>query len=368
VFTPEDTPMRTYRLRDAVRRHPEISGSTLTIRDLQARFRPATRNAVKMLLIEMGPFRPDEDAFRFRNNFPITADQVPDFLEFVRDEVLEAVAEAGLIPYRSFLSALKIPVPVLPDISLPDVIVQAVIDRVAVELLARLVKACRDPLGGSFGRCGGMAFAGYDFYLQGWRVDGFGSVPPTEGELSDYIYQRLLDSLRLNVRTFLEWVMVLHVMPAVDEIATATLLATAGSFAAPIGPVIGAFIGSRIDIFDLGGADALLQRTKDEWTILKRRLDHEAAVPLGVIYGDEAMLWEQHQVLAIGYTDGGTGTATLEVWDNNDGNTAQTLGLDFRGEELNVSVPGGALSGRQVRGIFPEEYSRRRPPQTLKVP
>jgi hypothetical protein len=40
-------------------------------------------------------------------------------------------------------------------------------------------------------------------------------------------------------------------------------------------------------------------------------------------------LWEQHQVLAVGYTDNGPGRGTLDIWDNKVGNVGETLRLDF---------------------------------------
>lgn len=208
---------------------------------------------------------------------------------------------------------------------------------------------------------GGMAFAGYDFYQQGWPVDGFGpNIPAEDSALDEYIFDRLIDSLHLNVRTFLEWIMILHVMPKVDEIATAALLAAAGNLAFPLGPAIGAFIGSKADIFDLGGPGPLLNKTKDEWQTIKAKLDEQAAWPIGLIFGNETSPFEQHQVLAIGYEDTGLGTATLKIWDNRDGNSPRDMVLDFRGDELVETGVKGV-----VKGIFHEEYTLQKPPQSL---
>jgi hypothetical protein len=360
--------MKEYSAIDSVRRHSEITTRPLTIRELSGRFGGTRRESVTSLLIEMGPFKPDRDAFRFRNTFKVTVDQATDFAELVPELLVTEVAEIGTLGYRKFLSAIKIPVPLLPDIPLPTALFSSVIDRVILEVTARLADAILDPIDASFGRCGGMAFGGYDFYLQGWDVGGFGNVAPTEGELGEYIYDRLLDSIRDNIGRFLEWTMIAHVLPNVDEIATAALLAAAGSFAFPVGPFIGALIGSRVDIFDLGGPHKLLDPTKKEWEKIKAVLDGEAAVPVGLIFKNKGPLWEQHQVLAVGYTDNGLGEGTLDIWDNKDDNVGQTLHLDFRGDELAVTGAGVSTENLQIAGIFPEVYDRRRPPLSLKLP
>jgi hypothetical protein len=360
--------MKEYSAIASVRRHPEITERPLTIRELSGRFGGTRRDSVTSLLIEMGPFVPSRDAFRFGNTFKVTVDQATDFIELVPALLVNEVAEIGTLGYRKFLSEIKIPVPALPDIPLPAALFSEVIDRIILELTSRLADAILDPIGASFGRCGGMAFAGYDFYLQGWDVGGFGDVAPTEGELGEYIYDRLLDSIKDNIGRFLEWTMIAHVLPNVDEIATAALLAAAGSFAFPVGPFVGALIGSKVDIFDLGGPHKLLDPTKKEWETIKARLDDEAAVPIGLIFKDKALLWDQHQVLAVGYTDNGLGEGTLDIWDNKDRSVGQTLQLDFRGDELAVTSSKGSSDNNQVAGIFLESYNRQRPPLSLKLP
>jgi hypothetical protein len=363
--------MKQYSAQASVRRHPEITNRPLQLRDLAGRFGGTPRDSVTSLLIEMGPFEPARDAFRFTNSFQTTVDQATDFIELVPKLLVQEVIDLGALGYRDALKAIRIPVPALPDIPLPAALFSSVIDTVLLELTARLADKFLDPLNLSFGRCGGMAFAGYDFYLQGWDVSGFAD-PPTEGVLGEYIYDRLLDSIKDNIGKFLEWTMIVHVLPHVDEIATAALLAAAGSFAAPVGPFIGALIGSKVDIFDLGGPQKLLEPTKKEWEKIKDRLDAEAAAPIGLVFKDKSLLWEQHQVLAVGYTDNGLGRGTLNIWDNkgqhNNGNVGETLNLDFRGKELAVTSTFASSDNRQLAGIFLERYERHRPPLSLKVP
>ncbi len=355
--------MKTYSFKSALTRHKEIAPGPKSVRDLQKHFGSVPPDSARALLIKMGPFIASRDAFLFNNSFAITAENAADFLNLFSEELTKDVVGLGVKQYTDFLFSIKIPVPGLPDVSLPDAISDVVINKVIVELTARLTDSIIDPVGSGYGRCGGMAFAGYDFYRLGWPVDGFGATPPTTGELGDYIFDRLMDSFELNARTFLEWLMILHILPDVDEIATATLLVAAGSFAWPIGPALGAWIGTKVDIFDLGGPQALLNNAKDEWLTIKSKLDGEAAWPIGLIYGDPKSPFDQHQVLAIGYTDSGLGTATLKVWDNNDANNDSELRLDFRGNELKV-----AGSVKPIKGIFHEEYIPRQPPSSLKLP
>jgi hypothetical protein len=357
--------MRAFKFDAALQRHPEIAPRPVSIRGLQETFDPVPRTSVGALLRAMGPFI-EQDAFAFHNGFPITGEIAARYLKFATREAIEEVAALGTERYADVLSSLSIPVPVplVPDISLPAELISEVVSAVGPRILGELLDSVTDPTDSVYGRCGGMAFAAYDFYLQGWPVDGFGTtIPPEDSPLDEYILDRLLDSLDLNVRTFLEWTMILYVLPEVDEFATATLLAAAGSFAFPIGTAIGAFIGSQVDIFDLGGPDILLDRTKAEWQAIKRKLDDEAAWPVGVIFGNKQSPFDQHQILAVGYEDTGLDSGTVIVWDNRDRTGKQRpMHLNFQGDELTES----GLDG-EVKGVFLEEYVPRKPPLGLKL-
>jgi hypothetical protein len=314
----------------------------------------------------MGPFEAAIDGFQFKNNFTITAQNAADFIKLVRGEIIKAVVNRGVRKFKVSLSSIEldIPIPFFPDpsVALPGFIVDSVVDKVTLDLAAKLADLIIDPLEGNFGRCGGMAFAGYDFYLQGWPVVGFGATPPSNGELGNYIYDRLIDSLELNMRTFLDWLMDLYVMPVVSRVATGVLLTAASSLGGPIGTVIGAIFGGQADVFDLGGPKSILKRTKIEWSIIKSKLDEEAACPIGLIFGNTSNPFKQHQVLAVAYTDSGFGTGTLTIWDNNHPNKSVPLNLDFRGEELKESG-----HDKPIVGIFHEEYVPKQPPLGLKL-
>jgi hypothetical protein len=59
-------------LKNALSRHREIAGPSAGFVGLQQHFQSVPPSSLKALLIKMGPFVPETDAFRFNNNFPIT--------------------------------------------------------------------------------------------------------------------------------------------------------------------------------------------------------------------------------------------------------------------------------------------------------
>lgn len=354
--------MRPFSFQEALDRHQEINARIVNGRNLSARF--GTGDSVAALLRRMGPFNPTTDAFRFNNDFAITGQQLEDFAELLSEKVVEAVVDQTVGWYVEILSEIDLnPLP-WPEISIPDEAIDFVVDRLAGEVTTLIFDLAANLSGSNYGRCGGMAFAGYDFYLAGWPIDDTITTPPTEGPLGDYIYERLLDSLRLNIETFVDWTVRLHLLANIDEIATAALASAAGSVVAgPIGTAIGAYIGGKVDIFDLGrGPQMLLEPTKRQWTLLKEILDQQAAWPIGLIFGDRPFLWEQHQVLAIGYTDDGAGRGTLRIWPNEDGYEAKSVSLDFRGDELKA---GGRYP--TLKGFFRERYTPKQPPDSLRL-
>jgi hypothetical protein len=57
-------------LKNALSRHREIAGPSAGFVGLQQHFQSVPPSSLKALLIKMGPFVPETDAFRFNNNFP----------------------------------------------------------------------------------------------------------------------------------------------------------------------------------------------------------------------------------------------------------------------------------------------------------
>jgi hypothetical protein len=365
--------MRTRSMKAAMTpRHPELTARPVSCRDLLAQFQPVPSDSLKELLIKMGPFVASTDAFRFDNNhFTFTDEQVDEIRQRYRLTIDFVLGASPLQFVRDALHRLRVDV-LGVDVGLPDFIIDVVIGDVRPELLRLLTGLIFDMFKPGFGRCGGMAFSGYDFYLLDWTVDErLGTNPlPSNGVLGEYIFNRLLDSLDLNVGTFLEWFTNLHVMPLLSDVVNVSLLAAVGSWGGPIGTAFGAFLGTQVNLFDLGGPKTLLKFSKDQWPRIMSMLDGQAACPVGLLFHGSDAPWDDHQVLAIGYKDFGNGTATLTIWDNretpNPTAFSRDLTLDFTHDDDGLQVQNYAFDDT-IRGIFLEEYSPRQPPDSLRL-
>ena len=287
---------KTMSFKEGVFRHPEITFRPVSTRDWQQRFQSNPPTSLEALLIKLGPFKPDRDAFRFNNSFTFTDDQVEQIRQRYRLAIDLVLGASPLQFVRDVLNSLSVDVPLIGRVGLPDVVIDAVIGDVRTEVIGLLTGLIFDLISPTFGRCGGMAFSGYDFYLLGWTVDDrLGTSPPATGVLGDYIFSRLLDSLDLNAGKFLEWFTNLHLMPKVSTVANASLGAAVGSLGGPIGTAFGAYLGSKVHVFDLGGPKSLLQPSKDEWPRIKSTLDLQAACPVGCLFRDSGTPFDDHQ-------------------------------------------------------------------------
>jgi hypothetical protein len=337
-------------------------GSTLA---LMRRLGPFPENSVSAMLRAAGPFVASRDAYHFSNS-PGQAFTAED-AAIVRQHfqgLVDQVSLIGIAMLRAALTAFSFSVPVAGPTGLPAAAVDYVINQVTGDLRNKLVDSIVASVPGHYGRCGGMAFSCYDFFLAGWSIPP-DTVQPGSGVLRDYIWSRLLDSLQLNAATFLEWTMVLHILPDISKLASAALGAAAGGvIGGPAGAALGSLVAGKDDVLGVGGAHGLIDRTRNHWGQLKAHLDRAAGWPAGIIHGGSANPTDQHQVLAIGYHDFGNGTATLDIWDNNDLGICRRLQLAMQGSELSVSSSNTELN--DTKGIICEEYSWKVPPQALQ--
>jgi hypothetical protein len=322
------------------------------------------------LRIKMGPFDAFTDAFVFINSFEMTVEnaaQLRERLSGVVDSVVNPIKDK----FRDVMGDLSVDVLGI-EAGLPGFVIDIVLDKIAGPLaFDNIVGSFK----GSMGRCGGMAFAGYDFYLANWPIDASVTQPPSTGILGDYIFNRLLDSIGMNALTWMDWYVNLHVLPVVSKIANIALGTAIGTVGGLLGAALGALLGSQVDLFDFGGRKVIKDRTVDEWTKIKRKLDTEAACPIGLLFSDSITPLDDHQVLATGYEDNGTDNFKLKVWDNNDGRMERIYQLNFSGDELEVDKflismknggPQHTDKGGAIKGFFLSNYSPLQPPLQLK--
>jgi hypothetical protein len=339
-----------------------------TARQLAARFRYSPRNSLAALLAQAGPFFGDgrdrgganaRDAFAFRNSggWNMSVADARILRERFQRQV-DVVKLIGIEALRASLSVVRIDVPVIPTFNLPSIVVSEVVRRMTGPLTDRLLDAILAGDPSDYGRCGGMAFAGLDYFMVGQDVVE-DTAQPGSGPLRQYIWTRLLDSLDLNVTRFLEWTMQLHVLPVISKGASALIGAVAGAVVGgPVGAAIGSFMAGKEDILGLGGPKVLGRRTAAEWNRLRSQLDAGPAWPIGLIYGDTPLVWKQHQILALRYQDLGGGNVRLFVWDNNDGRMERTWIFNPTAEVLTVQG-----NSRDIKGIVCDDYTFRVPPR-----
>lgn len=192
-------------------------------------------------------------------------------------------------------------------------------------------------LGEGYGLCGGMCFAALDFYYRDDLDIPMGEdsndQPPPRTRLRSYIWKRQMDSIISDGARFMAWVISLNHLPR-------------------------AWPSQR-------GAAWLLARSKEEWTKLRASVDAGRPVPIGLVR-DTKNVFDNHQVLAIGYDEGeGDGAAdTIYLYDPNCAGKASTIQVKF-GEQL--------LDGREscnpwppLRGFFCEAYAPQDPSRAVE--
>jgi hypothetical protein len=194
----------------------------------------------------------------------------------------------------------------------------------------------------TYGLCGGMAYSTLDHWWAkrplprganaGDRPARTGGAPTT---LRDLLWGRLIDSLLPGgvLQRTLEWSLLLNNVPP--------------------------FLG--------GGAGALRDWSELEWRAIKAHIDLGSPWPISLVYTGRSV-WNQHQVLAYGYTDPGDGTGTLFVYDSNAPHqtgdpSGSVITLDFTGNALVATSPSDQAD--MLAGFFCSGYTRAAPPPDL---
>ena len=133
-----------------------------------------------------------------------------------------------------------------------------------------------------YGLCGGMSAASLDFFLANRAIPTGTKVPVSGSPLQRYLYKRQLDSL------------------------------------GTLGEVIFRFS----DWMGLPDAtpNGTQKRTLDEFEKIRTRLNRFTPVPIGLLYvkwSDSNQVWQNHQVLALGYTRDTQNHIKLKIYDPN---------------------------------------------------
>jgi hypothetical protein len=213
----------------------------------------------------------------------------------------------------------------------------AVFGRIAALVARRAITPIRERLEEGlepgYGLCGGMAYAALDFFRFGMDVpwDAHSGEQPASGtRLRGYLWKRQLRSFFGDLDRFLIWMVYLHYIPAWWPFR--------------------------------GGPTWLVDRSREEWGKLKAAIDHGDPVPLGLVR-DSTSVFDNHQVLAIGYDEEDRDHGIIHVYDPNCPRQRSTIRVGFGGTVLQAeeSCPGA----QALRGFFCEEYEFTEPTEAL---
>lgn len=184
-----------------------------------------------------------------------------------------------------------------------------------------------------YGLCGGMAFVALDYFLAGRplpRGSHTHDQPPAGHPLRRYLWQRQIKSLVSDLDRFLAWLILLEYLPAGWPFR--------------------------------GGPARLEAMTRTEWAKLKRDIDRNRPVPIGLVR-DTQYVFDNHQVLAIGYTaqadDSG---GAIDLYDPNCPDRTSRISFEWgSGSEW---IAESCVGIAPLRGFFCEIYQPLDPPTT----
>jgi hypothetical protein len=270
-------------------------------------------------------YRPEVDGFAFTNNWTWEPTDVATITGIVTGAL--GAVEAFLSPLIAIVEA-----PVFAaELAVPFIGPWLVAKTIEAENNA-IVKGIVDAIAvGDYGLCGGMAFSSLDYWHKGWvvpRGNGKGDQPqdgtPLGTALREYIWNRLLQSVKDNIWTFLGWMAILH--------------------------------------FDPSGGGILRDKTKEQLVTLRSVINSGTPVTVGLI-GTTWNPLDNHQILIYGFEDHPDNTTTLFAYDNNLPGVETTITLDFSQSTL-VAVESDIQAKRgPLRGLFCSTYTPSTPPR-----
>jgi hypothetical protein len=300
-------------VREAAARGQTASRRTSTISPERRQQMPRTK------------YRPEVDGYAFTNTWTWEPTDIATITGIVTDAL--GAVEVALAPLIAIAEA-----PVFAaELAVPFIGPWLVAKTIEAENKAIINGIVGAITVGTYGLCGGMAFSSLDYWHKSWVVPR-GNGPkdqPQDGTpqgtaLREYIWNRLLQSVKDNIWTFLEWMAILH----------------------------------------FGGADGgaeLRDKTKSQLVTLRSIINSGRPVTVGLI-GTTWNPLDNHQILIYGFEDNADGSTTLFAYDNNFPSVETTIKLHFNGSTLQADESDPSPDRGPLRGVFCTTYTPSTPP------
>lgn len=191
---------------------------------------------------------------------------------------------------------------------------------------------------GAYGLCGGMSSAAFDYLLAGRSIPSLDHVPSTGSRLHRYLFRRAIDTFDMGetILRFARWMALPEEGPRGTERLTAI-----------------------------------------EFDLIRQKLSQHHLIILGLLFDKGQGLqeiirnvWNNHQVLAYGYTHNPDGSFDIQIYDPNYAK-ADDVFLHAEpvsaGEDGQVGLRCAEMRGNQVlrpvRGFFEIPYKPADPPE-----
>ncbi|OQY42037.1 MAG: hypothetical protein B6242_16625 [Anaerolineaceae bacterium 4572_78] len=221
----------------------------------------------------------------------------------------------------------------LPDIKLPASIKLPKVDAV-------------------YGLCGGMSAVACDYFLAGRSAPDVKERPAPDSDLYKYIFKRQMQSY--GTKGFI-------VLKLIEWMARPTNSGTIGGF----------------DIAQIDSTRELTLKSFDK--DVKPELDEGKPIPLGIVYVsavDTFQVWQNHQVLAYGYSEVSDDEFHISIYDPNFPNKDDVI---IKAKKISVGKTlmrntiwglectrkGGGQKDKPIRGFFTIPYEPMTPPEDV---